>query len=155
MSSFTSGFRASALAAFVTLATACGGGGIHADRSSDASVASDDRRFLPPLVDDDGLPMPAVALVVPDDPAARTREHRYASRLQADRLRSALGSRALTVDLQHDDAATFDAVVAARADDGTRAYGAVFVIASDLRLGAAFADRLATAQVENVWLVTQ
>jgi hypothetical protein len=155
VSFFISSFRASALVTLVTLATGCGGGDMPADRSSDVSVGTEDARYLPALVDDEGLPMPAVAMIVPADAAAQTRDQRYASHLQADRLRSALGSSALTVDLLHDDAAAFDTVVAARADGATRGHRAVFVTASDLRLGAAFADRLATAGVENVWLVTQ
>ena len=143
-------FRACALAACVTLSTACVDDGAHAGRS--LADAAEPSRSLPARVDDEGLAMPAVAMLVPTDPLAQTRDRRYASRVQADRLRSALGSRALTVELAYDDASAFDAVVGAR-DRGE--LDAVLITAADPRVGAAFADRLSTAGVGAVWLVTQ
>ena len=152
VSFLVSGFRISALAACLSVLAACGGGDGDLGHSSSAA---DDARYLPTLVDDEGLAMPSVSTVEPTDNAAHTRDRRYASREQAERLSDALGTSAMTVELSRDDAAIFDSVVQAHANRAAREQGAVFVRASDLRLGAAFVDRLAAAGVENVWLVTQ
>lgn len=152
VSFLVSGLRISAVAACVSVLAACGGGDGDVGRSS---AAVDDAPYLPTLVDDDGFAMPFVATVEPTDNAAHTRDRRYASREQAARLSDALGTNAMTVELSRDDAATFDSVVKAQTNRAAQAQGAVFVRATDLRLGAAFVDRLAAAGVENVWLVTQ
>ena len=165
---------ATTLLVAAVLASACGGSpdaaieppqavleGSARGGATDAAAASArpaSTSVAPPLLADDGSPMPSVPRAVPTDSAAWTRSGRYATPLQAEQLESALGGRVLRVlveccGLDGAERAVGNAFGLQAAQDlplGTP----VLVHAADLRMGAAVANRLADEGYGLVWLVT-
>jgi hypothetical protein len=132
---------------------ACGGGadldGVSAVRTGIGS----------PLLRGDGSPAPSLAAAVPADPGARTRQGRYATRVQADALEHALRGEVIRVEVGCCGAGAADLAVmtayglqaAYNLPDGVP----VLVGGADLRLAAGVVDRLSAGGYERVFLVTR
>jgi hypothetical protein len=145
--------RTGLAALLLVLLAACGGsqGGDEAEASGSTATAAT------PLLDDDGQLMPSA--VVPADARARTRAGHYATPEQAQALKRALGDRVLEVDV--DTAGGGDPELAVGIAWGVQAAeelgnaAPVLVHASDPRLAADAAERLALAGHQRVIVVLQ
>jgi len=147
--------RAPALALLALLLAACGGG---TDGSTEPAPAA---RALP-LLDDEGLLMPALPADEPHDPAARTRERRYTSAPQARALESALGKAVILLRVErlgNDDTSSIEMAVmtayALQAAQDVHNSAPVLVHGDDLRLAAQVVDRLVANGFKQVVLVSR
>jgi hypothetical protein len=139
--------------AMIGTLSACGGG---FDTEATPSVGASEVAW--PLLDDEGGFMPSLPQAVPAAPGERTRAGRYAIASQARDLETALGPRALRIDLDTSGgrAATLAMarVPSARALAGLRDDVPVLIYGRDRPWVAAVAESLAEAGLTGVWVVT-
>lgn len=147
---------ATLLGALCAGTTACGGG----DNTGRAGLESEQAALsAAPLIAGDGTVLPTDPQAFPADPSVRTQQRRYATRQQAGALEQAMSGDVLVLNV--------DCCGAAMAEQGVNiAFGIqaghdysddvpVLVGSTDLRTAAMVVDRLATAGMSRVWLVTQ
>ncbi len=130
---------------------ACGGGG---DMDGTTEAAS---RIVPPLIADDGSPMPSDPQASPADAAAWTVAGLYASAEQVEMLGVAradlLHVEVSCCGIEAADLAVWTAYgLRAAYDLPTNA--PILVSGRDLRLAASVVDRLGEGGMTRVWLVT-
>lgn len=132
---------------------ACGG----QELANDVTPAGDPQaRFVTPLVDEEGRPMPVDPDALPADPALRKTALLYATPAQAEQMTFALGERALSLSLA--DGGPADAALqqlrAQQQAQGLDDDAPVLLRSHPLALAVDTAQRLGAAGFSRVWVVT-
>ena len=140
------------------LLPACGGDSGEADVQQTDTAAH--VQVVSALLDDEGRVMPSDPAAVPADPGAKTRAGHYATAAQAEQLERAMTNAAMStqVDSGFDAATAADLAVLTvyglQAAHDLDPHAPVLVRGADLRLGAAFVNRLQDNGFTRVFLVT-
>jgi len=132
---------------------ACGGSGLEAEPGA-ANLAS---AVSWPLLDDEGHFMPSAPQALPEDLMPRHRALRFATAAQAAQLETALGARAVRIDIDGPGgvaaALALGLTASARDVAGLPDGVPVLVHGHDLRLTVQVAEQLADAGLTGVWVV--